>query len=67
MAVEATTDEESPLLDPPDSVQLHRLRRSTSNTTSQVALVGANICPIESLDYEYVIFPIHMAFIVFRI
>ncbi|XP_058112053.1 putative chloride channel-like protein CLC-g [Magnolia sinica] len=28
------------------------LRRSTSNTTSQVALVGADVCPIESLDYE---------------
>ena len=23
-----------------------------SNTTSQVALVGADVCPIESLDYE---------------
>lgn len=23
-----------------------------TNTTSQVAIVGANICPIESLDYE---------------
>ncbi|KAL6997887.1 hypothetical protein U1Q18_008014 [Sarracenia purpurea var. burkii] len=22
------------------------------NTTSQIAIVGANICPIESLDYE---------------
>lgn len=27
--------------------------RSQSNTTSQVALVGADVCPIESLDYEY--------------
>ncbi|XP_074281155.1 putative chloride channel-like protein CLC-g [Silene latifolia] len=25
-----------------------------SNTTSQLALVGANICPIESLDYEII-------------
>jgi hypothetical protein len=25
------------------------------NTTSQVAIVGANVCPIESLDYEYVL------------
>lgn len=23
-----------------------------SNTTSQIAIVGANTCPIESLDYE---------------
>ena len=27
--------------------------RSQSNTTSQVALVGVGVCPIESLDYEY--------------
>ncbi|XP_057459574.1 putative chloride channel-like protein CLC-g isoform X2 [Actinidia eriantha] len=30
------------------------LRRSTSNTTSQVAIVGSNLCPIESLDYEII-------------
>ncbi|XP_072998583.1 chloride channel protein CLC-c-like [Typha latifolia] len=30
------------------------LRRRTTNTTSQIAVVGANICPIESLDYEIV-------------
>ncbi|KAF0921059.1 hypothetical protein E2562_038434 [Oryza meyeriana var. granulata] len=29
------------------------LRRGT-NTTSQMAVVGANVCPIESLDYEIV-------------
>lgn len=23
-----------------------------ANTTSQIAIVGANLCPIESLDYE---------------
>lgn len=23
------------------------------NSTSQLAIVGANLCPIESLDYEY--------------
>ncbi|KAK3007418.1 hypothetical protein RJ639_015191 [Escallonia herrerae] len=28
------------------------LRRSASNATSQVAIVGSNLCPIESLDYE---------------
>lgn len=30
------------------------LRRRTMNTTSQIAIVGANVCPIESLDYEIV-------------
>ncbi|XP_042468328.1 chloride channel protein CLC-c-like [Zingiber officinale] len=29
-------------------------RRAVANTTSQSAIVGANICPIESLDYEIV-------------
>ncbi|KAJ4959244.1 hypothetical protein NE237_026355 [Protea cynaroides] len=29
-------------------------RRFGSNTTSQVAIVGSNICPIESLDYELI-------------
>ncbi|KAK1324016.1 Chloride channel protein CLC-c [Acorus calamus] len=28
------------------------LRRRTLNTTSQIAIVGSNVCPIESLDYE---------------
>jgi len=43
---EANTDQESliiPLLSP---------RRSLINSTSQVAIVGADVCPIESLDYE---------------
>ncbi|XP_072969302.1 chloride channel protein CLC-c-like isoform X1 [Typha angustifolia] len=30
------------------------LRKRTLNTTSQIAIVGANVCPIESLDYEIV-------------
>lgn len=30
----------------------HSLIRSASNATSQVAIVGSNLCPIESLDYE---------------
>jgi chloride channel 7 len=30
------------------------LRQRGKNTTSQIAVVGANTCPIESLDYEYV-------------
>jgi chloride channel 7 len=33
------------------------LRKRTMNTTSQIAIVGANVCPIESLDYEYVQYP----------
>lgn len=39
----------------------HRsLRASTSyNSTSQRAIVGANLCPIESLDYEYFFFPLN--------
>lgn len=28
---------------------------SRINTTSQIAIVGANVCPIESLDYEWVL------------
>lgn len=32
--------------------QHHTLRRSASNTTSQLAIVGSNLCAIESLDYE---------------
>ncbi|XP_073277209.1 putative chloride channel-like protein CLC-g [Primulina huaijiensis] len=31
-----------------------RLRRSQSNTSSQVAIVGSDLCPIESLDYEII-------------
>lgn len=31
------------------------LRKRTMNTTSQIAIVGANVCPVESLDYEYVV------------
>ncbi|KAG6474668.1 hypothetical protein ZIOFF_068606 [Zingiber officinale] len=30
------------------------LRRHAPNNTSQVAIVGSNLCPIESLDYELV-------------
>ncbi|KAI3786866.1 hypothetical protein L1987_40900 [Smallanthus sonchifolius] len=33
---------------------LLHLRRSASNTTSQIAIVGSNPCPIESLDYEII-------------
>jgi len=28
------------------------LRKRTMNTSSQTAVVGANVCSIESLDYE---------------
>ena len=34
------------------------LRQRGANTTSQMAVVGANVCPIESLDYEYVQCPL---------
>ena len=36
------------------------LRKRTTNTTSQIAIVGANVCPIESLDYEYVFSYVHI-------
>ncbi|KAK4431776.1 putative chloride channel-like protein CLC-g [Sesamum alatum] len=51
--VEQAADEESsevlrePLL-------LLQDQRSRSNTTSQVAIVGSDLCPIESLDYEII-------------
>lgn len=28
------------------------LSKNRVNTSSQIAIVGSNICPIESLDYE---------------
>nr|CAD1818149.1 unnamed protein product [Ananas comosus var. bracteatus] len=43
----AAAEEEAALREP-------LLRRRTLNTTSQIAIVGSNICPIESLDYEIV-------------
>jgi hypothetical protein len=36
-----------------ESVHGPLLRKRTMNTTSQIAIVGSNVCPIESLDYEY--------------
>ncbi|XP_078150425.1 putative chloride channel-like protein CLC-g [Carex rostrata] len=45
-------DMEAPLLSN-DSFVVN-LRRAASNTTSQIAIVGAEVCPIESLDYELV-------------
>ncbi|KAK9070822.1 hypothetical protein SSX86_011224 [Deinandra increscens subsp. villosa] len=33
---------------------LLHLRRSASNTTSQIAIIGSYPCPIESLDYEII-------------
>ncbi|XP_074307960.1 chloride channel protein CLC-c-like isoform X2 [Silene latifolia] len=30
------------------------LLRKRTNTTSQIAVIGANVCPIESLDYEII-------------
>nr|GFB84098.1 chloride channel protein CLC-c [Tanacetum cinerariifolium] len=36
-----------------DSMMIREpLLKSRVNTTSQIAIVGANVCPIESLDYE---------------
>jgi hypothetical protein len=36
-----------------ESVHEPLLRNHTMNATSQIAIVGSNACPIESLDYEY--------------
>nr|UTD53595.1 chloride channel G [Casuarina glauca] len=45
-AAEPNAEEESV------TVPLLSAQRSLPNSTSQVAIVGANVCPIESLDYE---------------
>lgn len=47
---ESIDDQEIPLID--DELRVN-LRRTASNATSQVALIGSNVCPIESLDFEY--------------
>lgn len=55
MATAPNVDEEAvthPLLS--TDHELYLRRSSTSNVTSQVAIVGANVCPIESLDYEMI-------------
>nr|CAB3474967.1 unnamed protein product [Digitaria exilis] len=41
------------------------LYKSCTNTTSQMAIVGVNNCPIESLDYEYVPCLYMAAFVVY--
>ncbi|KAJ0960341.1 hypothetical protein J5N97_001825 [Dioscorea zingiberensis] len=48
---ETADDQELPLLEPHHRIDL---RRSASNATSQVALIGSNVCPIESLDFEMI-------------
>ncbi|XP_008801915.2 putative chloride channel-like protein CLC-g isoform X2 [Phoenix dactylifera] len=52
MATAAVVAEEEEML--VDEQHRVDLRRSASNTTSQVAIVGAHVCPIESLDYELI-------------
>ncbi|XP_010274995.1 PREDICTED: chloride channel protein CLC-c [Nelumbo nucifera] len=37
-----------------DMIIREPLLKKRTNTTSQIAIVGANVCPIESLDYEIV-------------
>ncbi|RRT56138.1 hypothetical protein B296_00025753 [Ensete ventricosum] len=53
MGIEELDNEvETPLLhSASDSL---RIRRSAPLTTSQLAIVGSNLCPIESLDYELI-------------
>ncbi|KAI3446865.1 hypothetical protein Pfo_003530 [Paulownia fortunei] len=53
----AADEESSAVLHEPLRLQYQqppRLRLSQSNATSQVAIVGSNLCPIESLDYEII-------------
>ncbi|XP_042518001.1 putative chloride channel-like protein CLC-g isoform X1 [Macadamia integrifolia] len=57
MAIDGRGEEEEdlPQIQPLLEIQNHvQLRRSTSNATSQVAIVGSNVCPVESLDYELI-------------
>lgn len=64
MATAPNVDEEAvthPLLS--TDHELYLRRSSTSNVTSQVAIVGANVCPIESLDYELVHCPFSYLFV----
>lgn len=51
METAAVMAEEETLLDEQHRINLLRL---ASNTTSQVAIVGAHVCPIESVDYELI-------------
>ena len=50
-------DVETPLLHSASDSHLEdhflRIRRSAPVTTSQLAIIGSSLCPIESLDYEY--------------
>ncbi|PKU75369.1 hypothetical protein MA16_Dca027405 [Dendrobium catenatum] len=45
MAINATVDETNPLL--------AKHNCTISKSTSQLALVGSHVCPIESLNFEY--------------
>ncbi|XP_020584128.1 LOW QUALITY PROTEIN: putative chloride channel-like protein CLC-g [Phalaenopsis equestris] len=47
----AAEDDEN-IRDPLLALRPVNLRRYSSNSTSQVAIIGSNLCPIESLDYE---------------
>ncbi|XP_068641759.1 putative chloride channel-like protein CLC-g isoform X2 [Aristolochia californica] len=52
--MDGEADLETPMLNPDEHDYRQRLRRSASNATSQLALVGVNVSPIESLDYEII-------------
>lgn len=52
--VERLEREGSGALETKISLKQPLLRRSRINNTSQLAIVGSNVYPIESLDYEYV-------------
>lgn len=50
----ANGEDEGSLVDPLLLSNHHDFSLHRRNTTSQLALVGANVCPIESLDYEII-------------
>ncbi|CAL9053990.1 unnamed protein product [Musa banksii] len=58
MGSEELDDVETPLLHSASDSHLEdhflRIRRSAPVTTSQLAIIGSSLCPIESLDYELI-------------
>lgn len=66
--VDGDGDLETALLSVDSQLEEHHrprsIRRFASNTTSQLAIIGSNLCPIESLDYEYFLLsplmPVHL-------
>ncbi|KAJ4755043.1 Chloride channel protein [Rhynchospora pubera] len=53
-SVEELLPQRSSLTDPLLQQRSIHLSRSSPNNTSQLAIIGSNLCPIESLDYELI-------------